>query len=420
MGMIYRRMIEDGRRVDPGDPDQKRRLPCEDEKHGQTEKCPTCRSRFGATWWVKFYRAGKPFFESSKSGKIGVAKQLLQKREGQIIEGTFTGVKADRISFEQLAEAYLNDYRVNKKRSLDKAETSVEHLKTRFAGRRAVEITTPEIRAYIAQRQADQMANGTINRELAALRRMFCLAMQDGILHHRPHVPSLAEDNVRTGFFGDVEFLALREALPAYLKPVALFAYTFGWRKAEILGLTWDRVDLAAGTVRLDPGTTKNREGRTVSLTADLRAVVLEEWKQACLIVKAKQPEASPRDIAAAVPWVFHRKGKRIGDYRKAWATACMKAGLSGRRLHDFRRTAVRNMTRAGVPDLVAMRVSGHKTRSIFDRYNIVSEQDLQDVARKLEAAQSCNHFVTAPVKSGAIPANSSQDTVTAREEGSV
>jgi integrase len=252
MGMIYRRMVFDGRPLTaPDGTGQPRRAPCTHESHGLTNMCPGCQSEFSPTWWIKFYRAGKPFYESSKSSKIGVARDLLKKRDGQIVEGTFTGVKADKITFEQIAEGYLNDYRVNKKRSLDKAETSVEHLKTRFAGRRAVEITTPEIRAYIAQRQVDQMANATINHELAALNRMFSLAMQGGVLHHQPHIPHLAENNVRTGFFGEVEFLALQEALPSYLKPVALFAYTFGWRKSEILGLTWDRVDLAAGTVRL-------------------------------------------------------------------------------------------------------------------------------------------------------------------------
>jgi integrase len=196
----------------------------------------------------------------------------------------------------------------------------------------------------------------------------------------------LVEDNVRTGFFGEVEFLALQEALPAYLKPVASFAYTFGWRKSEILGLTWDRVDLAAGTVRLDPGTTKNREGRTVILTADLRAVLLEQWKQACLIVKKRTPEATARDIAEAVPWVFHRNGKPIRDFRGAWATACTTAGLTGRIPHDFRRSAVRNMTRAGIPERVAMKITGHLTRSVFDRYDIVSEADIRQAAERLSA----------------------------------
>jgi len=146
-------------------------------------------------------------------------------------------------------------------------------------------------------------------------------------------------------------------------------------------------VHLAAGTVRLDSGTTKNREGRTVILTLDLRAVLLEQRRQACVIVKKRNPEATARDVAEAIPWVFHRSGKQIRDFRTAWKSACKKAGLTGRIPHDFRRTAVRNMVRAGIPERVAMMISGHKTRSVFDRYDIVSEADLRQAAERLAAA---------------------------------
>lgn len=211
--------------------------------------------------------------------------------------------------------------------------------------------------------------------------------MQAEKLLRRPHIPHLAEDNVRSGFFGEVEFLALHEALPAYLKPVAAFAYTYGWRiRSEILGLTWDRVDFAAGTVRLDPGTTKNRDGRTVILTADLRRILLEQWEKARAIVLKRSPEATPRDVREAIPWVFHRDGKRIKSFRRAWLTVCEKAGMVGRIPHDFRPTAVRNMVRAGIPERVAMMISGHKTRSVFDRYDIVSETDLRAAAERLSS----------------------------------
>jgi integrase len=339
-------------------------------------------SRF---YWIKYYRNGQPIRESTGTDKETEAKRILREKEGDIAAGRPVVPHADRVRFEELAEDFLNDYRVNRKRSLDRAERSVKHLTRYFAGWKAINISTPAVRAYIAKRQEEEAENGTINRDLAALKRMFSLALQAEKLLRRPYIPKLDEDNVRTGFFGEVEFLALQDALRPYLRPVAAFAYTYGWRRSEILDLTWDRVDLAAGTVRLDPGTTKNREGRTVVLTANLRAILLDQWKQACLIVKKRSPEATAREIAEAVPWVFHRDGKQIRDFRAAWVTACEKAGLVGRIPHDFRRTAVRNMVRAGIPERVAMMISGHKTRSVFDRYDIVSEADLRAAAERLD-----------------------------------
>jgi integrase len=339
-------------------------------------------SRF---WWIKYYRNGRPVRESTGTEKETEARRILRERLGDLAAGRPVVPRADRVRFEDLAENFLNDYRVNGKRSLDRAEDSVEHLKGYFAAWKAINITTPAVRTYIAKRQEAEAGNGTINRELAALKRMFSLALQAEKLLRQPYIPHLHEDNVRTGFYGEVEFLALYEALPAYLKPVALFAYTFGWRiKSELLGLTWERVDLAAGTVRLDPGTTKNREGRVVVLTPDLKRVLVGQWQAARAIVLKRNPEATGRDIAKAVPWVFHRNGERIKSFRQAWLTACKKAGLIGRIPHDFRRTAVRNMVRAGIPERVAMMISGHKTRSVFERYNIVSEADLRAAAERL------------------------------------
>ena len=255
------------------------------------------------------------------------ARRLLKHWEG---DPKAALPHVDRIRFEELSKDYLNDYRTNGRRTLAKATEQVERLRGWFGGRRASTINSADVRAYIAKRQADKAANGTINRELAALKRMFNLAMQPEKLTRKPYIPMLKENNVRTGFFSEIDYLALREALPSYLQPPTAFAYTFGWRKSEILNLTWDRVDLTAGTVRLDPGTTKNREGRTVILTPDLRAVLLEQWKQACLIVKKRTPEATSRDIAEAIPWAFHRNGKQIRDFR----------GSLGDRLHNGRNAA--------------------------------------------------------------------------------
>ncbi len=344
------------------------------------------KSRF---WWIKYYRDGRPIRESTGTDKEGEARRILRHREGDLAVGRPVFPRADRIRFEELALDFLNDYRVNGKRSVDRAERSVRRLRAYFGGWRALNITTPAIRSYIDKRQQEGAGNATINRELAALKRMLNLAVQAEKLYRRSYIPSLAENNVRTGFFGEVEFLALQEALPDYVRPVASFAYTYGWRKSEILGLTWDRVDLTAGTVRLDPGSTKNRDGRTVVLTDELRGLLTAQWEKARVIVNKRKADATPREVAQEVPWVFHRDGKPIRNFRRAWTTACKQAGLEGRIPHDFRRTAVRNMVRAGVPERVAMMISGHRTRSIFDRYNIVSEADLKTAADRLTEART-------------------------------
>jgi integrase len=93
--------------------------------------------------------------------------------------------------------------------------------------------------------------------------------------------------------------------------------------------------------------------------------------------------------MGSILPYLFphlrgSHKGKRIQDFKRAWRAACVKAGCLGMLRHDFRRTTVRNMVNVGVPERVAMKVTGHKTRNVSDRYHIVTPSDLQEVARKL------------------------------------
>ncbi len=185
--------------------------------------------------------------------------------------------------------------------------------------------------------------------------------------------PHLEEDNTRQGFFERAEFESVFARLPAHLRSVVTFAYYTGWRvQSEILPLTWDRVDLEAGTVRLYKGTTKNKDGRVIILPQILRDIVEAQWQEHLTLY----PEC---------PFVFHREGQQIKYFRRRWARACEEIGLTGKIPHDFRRTAVWNLVRAGVPERVAMMITGHKTRSIFDRYNIVSEGDLAEAARKID-----------------------------------
>lgn len=342
----------------------------------------------GAVWWIKYYRNGKPYRETSGSDKESEARKQLKKRLGEIALGRFVGPDAERVTIRELAKQYLNDYRINERKSLDKAEDMITRidrdgtekdspLMEYFGDCRAHSLGTDRIKSYISLRQEQSAANGTINRELAALKRMFNLGVQSEMIYRKPYIPMLQENNVRKGFFEYGEFMALRDALPDYLKTVVTFAYYTGWRKQEILTLKWNQVDLNACTVRLDPGSTKNRAGRIVILDGELLEAIQAQWDRRKV---AEIPGQSPTLLCL---YVFHRNGNPIRDFRDIWAKTCKSTGLAGKLFHDFRRSAVRNMVRAGVPERVAMSVSGHKTRSVFDRYNIVSEDDLRDAARR-------------------------------------
>ena len=330
----------------------------------------------GNIYWIKYYRDGKPYRESSKSNREADARRLLHKREGEIAEGKRPGIYYDRIRFRELLQDYILDYKVNGKKTLAKAQRIVRlHLLPFFGNCPVSRVNTPMIKRYIGHRLDQGVSNATVNRELSAIKRTFNLASRctPPKVAQVPYVPMLKERNVRRGFFEHDEFLALREALPPYLKGMATFAYKSGWRMGEITGLTWSQVDLNRAVVRLEAGTTKNDEGRTIFLDAELVEVFKEQF----------------RNRQLGCPYVFHRLGNPIKDFRGSWKRACREAGLEGKLFHDLRRTAVRNMVRAGVPERVAMAVSGHKTRSIFDRYDIVNLRDLEQaalsVARYLE-----------------------------------
>ncbi len=343
-----------------------------DRKSGEYKASPT--------WWIQYHYRGKKIRESSKSKLRADAVRLLNRRLGEMGTGRLVGPDAEKVTFEHLAKMLENDYKANSLRSLERAQDAIDHLRESFGFDRALDITTDRVDGYIVSRRDTEAAKpATIHYEIAILKRMFSLAFEKGKLNQKPYIPTLEVRNVRTGSFEEPEFRSVMAHLSEDLRPVAEFAYLTGWRKQEILKLQWRQVNFEAGIVRLEPGTTKNDEGRTFPFnTYPALRNLLETQK--------KRTEALQQSSGMIIPWVFHRNGRSIRDHRKAWKNACRNAGVPDRIPHDFRRTAVRNLERAGVPRSVAMKLTGHKTESVYRRYAIVSESDLAEGVAKLAA----------------------------------
>jgi integrase len=348
------------------------------------------------------------------------AASVRRQRLADVDRGIPVSSKANSVKFEELAADVVNDYLVNGYSSVDDIECRYRlHLLPVFGNRKASQITTDQIRGYIVRRMAEGAKHATINRELEAMRHAFLLAKKSTPpkVHSVPHFPMLKEDNVRQGFFERDRLEAICRHLPAHLAPVARFGYITGWRHREVVTLTLDHVDFDAGEVRLEPGETKNRKGRTFPMVDELRHLLRGIW---------------PKGPSLPTMRLFRDPdGKPIHRFDKAWATACRLAGLPVRwvplmkRLspkdqsspkipvlykrgpkkgqqvlvcraavyfHDFRRTAFRNLVRLGVPPKVARLSVGWLNIKTADRYDIPDKADL-DVMRALYNAAAAGRL---------------------------
>lgn len=358
---------------------------------------------------------GRWITESTGSDDVDEATKVLASREGKIAEGVPLVRGVGTITLEEAQAAVAADYRANNYDSLDAMARRYRlHLEPYFGGdRKLASLTTGAIRAYIDHRLAEPVqelrtyrngttvtvtpkiprttARATVNRELALLDRMCNLAIENGALLHGPHIPMLKEAPPRKGFLEADQFAAIVRHLDAYLAPIARFAYITGWRvPSEILTLKWSQVDFTArvspsqgvaGTVTIAVGDDKNERGRVFPMNAELRRVLEGQVKI--------RTQCRKRGILS--PYVFVRISKtglvaQVVAFLPAWHRATHKAGHPGKLPHDFRRTAARNLVRAGVSESVAMRLTGHKTRAVFERYNIVADSDLAAAVARLES----------------------------------
>jgi len=342
--------------------------------------------------WIKYHRNGKAIRESAHTTKVKEAEKFLRARLAAISTGTYLGPKLEKMRVSELAEDLVREYRINDRKSIDDLEARWKlHLKPFFGLLRVVEVTSQLVACYIDARQREGARNATINRELAALKRMFHLARQSTPpkVSTIPYIAMLREDNIRTGFLESRQHDSLAAEtgkIGLWLRAMFEVGYTYGWRHEELLSLRVRQVNLSTGTIRLEPGTTKNDQGREVSVTLPVKALLMQ-------CAQGKGPD----------DYVFTREdAKPVRDFRRTWANACKAAGVPGLLFHDLRRTAARNLRRAGVAEGVIMKIGGWRTRSVFERYAIVSQSDIRDAMSKLEAGQQRDNAEAARDKKAA------------------
>jgi integrase len=333
-------------------------------------------------YWIQYSVRGRQFREPGGKTPDAARKKLRQRLREAGTE-RFGGPAAERVTVDQLANALLVHMENQGRASVEKIRCHLKPVRAFFDGRPAMDVTTAALERYQRHRLDAKKAPATVNREVHALRRAFNVAAHQTPplfpKHLVPYFPSLPVDNVRSGFFERAEVEALLEHVEDDgIRDFIAWAFRTGMRKGEIAKLTWDMLD-RSGTpwvLRIPAAITKNRTGRTLGLEGEVRAIIERR-------LKLRRFDT---------PLVFHRRrkgkpGQPITDFWDVWRNALRNAGLpAGRLFHDLRRSAVRTLIRAGVDETTAMKVSGHKTRSMLLRYNIVTERETADALLRADA----------------------------------
>ena len=343
----------------------------------------------GRIWWIGYWVRGKWLRESSKSDKEADAMRLLKERWKQVGKGRFIGPSEERVTIDSILDGLATDYTINQRRSAKALKWKLRHLLDTFGGMKAVDVTEDLIERYKLSRLQEKTQCGgrptkpaTVNRELAALRRAFRIAVRQKRIAAAPTITMLEENSVRQGFVEPGDFDAIVENLPEALRDFARFGYSTGWRRGELQTLAWRDVNRDAQTILLRSENSKNKEPREITMDATLAEIIERRWDARVV----NNPDGS----AGIAEFVFHLgDGRPVGDFRKMWRSACNKAGMAGLLFHDLRRSAVRNMDREGVGQSTAMKITGHKTVSVYQRYRIVSQRDIQEALERTNAANA-------------------------------
>jgi integrase len=337
--------------------------------------------RRGARWAVEFWKGGVQHRESARTTSEQEAIAHLRKRVEEFAQGRYVVPRSERATVADLLRLVTADYAAAGNRSGRTLKYRIGALASELGHLRATNVSSSAVEAYKANRLAEGKAKATINRELACLKRAYRLAES-----HRPPlvragcVPPIElyrEDNVRRALLDNTDYVALLAHLPAPIDDAVTFAYLTAWRRAEVLGLTWLEVDRAHRLITPPPAHSKNVEPRELPLSPALSALLEKRW-QARLVSRPSGPRVCER--------VFHRDGEPVRDFRNAWRKAVQAIGKPGLLFHDLRRAALTNLVQSGVGEQVAMRISGHRTPSVFRRYGIVSTDDVLAALTRTES----------------------------------
>ncbi len=332
-------------------------------------------------WWCDYSVDGVRRRESCETANRDEALAYLHRKQGKLASGEL--LTPDRVSVRDLLQLLLEDYDVRKVAQFYIATLKVNSiLLPKLGDIKATKLSSARIKEYIESR-LKTVKPGTVNRELGLLQRAFQLGYnQDPPLVARvPHFPRLTEDEPRKGFLKPELYQKLLFELPDVLRLLFVIAYHVGLRRGALLRIKWSQVDLKANTIWME-GRKSNRKPEPVAVPiyGDM----------------AKFIEMQPRTSE----YLFARGSTPIRDFRESWDLACQRAGIPDLLFHDLRRTAVRNLRRAGVPETVIMKITGHRTRSVFERYNITDETDTQEAGRKAEVFLAREHEEVAQITS--------------------
>jgi integrase len=349
------------------------------------------RPKGSRKWMVAWYVNGKEVRRSTHTESEAEAHDYLRKMLGDKVDGRPVPVRR-RCTFEDLVALLRDDYRVKGNVSWDTADRAVGHLREAFGQDQVANITADRVVKYQAARLDEGAARATIHKELAALKRMFRLALRHGRIHQAPYIESPTPDNARQGYFTEEEVRLVAGHLPEDVRPLWLFLYHTGWRPMDVVGrreggepLRWSQVDFEAGTVRREGSETKNKTGKVFPL-------VRGSEPEAVLLAQRGRTTALERATGRIIPWVFHRNGSPVRSYYEPVKKALQEVGLPDRIPYDVKRTAARRFDRGGLSQARAMRAMGLQTPSVYRRYNITTDEDAREgLARMYEVEAERN-----------------------------